>query len=798
MPNLLKLPDSLKNQYDIDSLVFISNDELAYNSEVDPKIIDAIKSKDLQIFTGWYEYEKGWQSPKIYLIGYSTKYGKLKLKIEGFLPYCYVPDSNGEYISFDGKKLKKLLFKSKPKDVALYRDKCIKLGLPTPYEADIPFVRRYRIDMLDYFKSESEIYPPVAIVDIETNHPESDDIISIAINLNGELYFIHEDNSLLNTLECYSIIKDAVILTGWNFLKYDYKYLTRDLKTINQIIDHIALGNDIGDLSLKLSFNYKLGNPSVINKIINKLIKLNKIKIKNNKIIYKEKLDEKLNEFAVIDLLEISKKMYPHELKSWALHHVARELCDISYPKPSKHPKDLSEEDLLYRNVMDVIIPEEIDNLLGGIQFHVILSWMLQANIEDLIYHGTVNDIIILREYFKNGLVLPSKNYEEEKEGYSAADPDATPGFYENIIALDLTHAYPSILMALNASIETKDPNGELIAANGVRFSRKKSVFVEAVKYLMNKRKEIKELMKKYNPNSDEYKRLDLVQFALKTQAAAYSHGIFGWKYSRLFDEEVADAITSTARDIIETLKEFIESTLKRKVIYTHTDSIYLIGEENEINEIINILNNQIKEYCEERGYLYTPKLELKNFYPKGYIHARARNVLIDEDGNWHITGMNFNRAEVPEYLSELERKLIEMKLNGASNAELKAYLRKEIRNLHKVDSLLLGIKKPLKKPIEKYENNTLHIRALLNAKKDYGFMVEVGESYLILPVKKLKHNGKSDWIAFSLDDGLPSDYEIDVDTYLRSCLYGKIAPIFGMSSNQLEEYLKSGDLFDY
>ena len=183
------LPEFLHKEFDDDSLVY-QDGELYYNKGVDKSIIQAINNKSIQIYDGWYEWNEGWKSPKIYLLAYSPDYGKLRLKIENFLPYCYVKDASGKYRSFLGEPLEKIEFRAHPRTVALYRDKLASRGLPIPYESDIPYVKRFRITIGDYFKSDKEIYPPIAILDIETNHPVGDDIISIAINYDGELCWI--------------------------------------------------------------------------------------------------------------------------------------------------------------------------------------------------------------------------------------------------------------------------------------------------------------------------------------------------------------------------------------------------------------------------------------------------------------------------------------------------------------------------------------------------------------------------------------------------------------------------------
>jgi len=114
----------------------------------------------------------------------------------------------------------------------------------------------------------------------------------------------------------------------------------------------------------------------------------------------------------------------------------------------------------------------------------------------------------------------------------------------------------------------------------------------------------------------------------------------------------------------------------------------------------------------------------------------------------------------------------------------------------------------PLNKPIEKYgrrgkvgtPNEDLivgipyHIKALINARNEYGLEVQVGEKFMIVPVltnevegvRKLRRVKK--YMAFTEKSGLPNEFEIDFETYLKSIVYGKIHQILDMDERELEK----------
>jgi DNA polymerase elongation subunit (family B) len=523
---------------------------------------------------------------------------------------------------------------------------------------------------------------------------------------------------------------------------------------------------------------------------------------------------------SIIDLLEVSKKMYGQEIRgNWTLGNVGHRLCGINKVSiGGKHIRDLSEEELFEYNCLDTVIPEIVDNYLGGLEAHLMLAWSLQCIIEETQITAIVNDIALIRAYHRAGLVLPSRNYGKEKDDaeprYKAAEPDAKPGVYKGIIATDLSHAYPFAVISKNISPETKDLNGDNAVKytdrdgneKEIHFNNNNSVFIETLKDIMNERAKAKKKLKSLEKNTPEWKKYKYIDFALKTQAAAFSHGIFGWSSSRMVDYEVADAITGIVRNLLDNIKKSCD-IIGRNWCYVHTDSCYINAPKEEKDKILEYLNNTIKEYCE--GYLIQPNLDFKNYYPIGYIHSKARNVLVPEEGDinnsetWDITGMDFMRSETPEPIGNMEIKLISLTFEGHTRQELIDNLREMIKELISIDSTLLGTMKPLHKPINaygklmksgKWGGIPYHIKALQKATAEYGFQVNLNEKFMVIPIYTNETEGKRvikrkrAFVAYSPETGLPNQYRIDFEHYLKSNLWGKINNLFDCTPKELEK----------
>ena len=767
--SLLPLPPEQSANYDSDSLIYKSDTEFFYADGIPSSIVQDIQNHEMQFFGGYYKFEDGWDSPKLYYLCRGLRSGKFKLKIQGYYPYGYDYSDDGEFKTYLGRKCEKISFKGMhPANVKFYREAKKKRGYPLPLEMDILFHRRFAIDSYDFFKPKEKINPMYAIVDIETDFPVSDEIISFAINNpDGDIYYeskfdTPDKNELVVSL--YEKLQEFDVILAW-------------------------MGEDRFDLRIMDKAFKKIGMPPLTESVV------------------------------VLDLIEISHKMHGREIRgNWKLDNVGKRLCGIAKSLDEDDMKlnvrELNEDKLFHYNVIDTVIPEIIDYHFGGLEGHIILGWALQSMMEDMMITAVVNDIALLRAYHKAGQVLYSREYSEidKKAKYRAAEPVAREGVYEGIITLDLVHSYPTAVISLNISPETKDENGIHIAPNGVRFNDGKSVFIDTLKDLMKERKVVKTKLKQLEKDDKDYKKLKSIDFALKTQIAAFSHGIFGWVNSRMKDMEVADAITSVVREITNKIKLTCDLS-GLKWIYCHTDSVYINDKKENVDKTTKYLNNTIKKYCKD--YIVFPELEFKGYYKIGYIHSPARNVLvpeevdIDDDENWESTGCNFMRSEVSEPLAQIEIELIKLKLKHKDN-KLIDKLKEMIKELPNKKPSELALVKPLNKKVSEYGKKLLdgtignvpfHITAMKRSHDEYGLELVVKKKYGILPVVKEEYEGirvkkrKIVHIAFDLDDGLRSEYKIDYLNYLKSNLFGKVNGLFSLSIRDLEKAVLTEDV---
>ncbi len=116
---------------------------------------------------------------------------------------------------------------------------------------------------------------------------------------------------------------------------------------------------------------------------------------------------------------------------------------------------------LVEYNFKDVELCVKINKKDNIIEFYREIARYVGCPLDKTLNSSSVVDVFVLRKAFGK-YVLPSKGFAnaEEFEGATVFEPSR--GIRENVVVLDLKSLYPMAMMTINASPETKDPNGEL------------------------------------------------------------------------------------------------------------------------------------------------------------------------------------------------------------------------------------------------------------------------------------------------------------------------------------------------
>jgi DNA polymerase-2 len=277
-------------------------------------------------------------------------------------------------------------------------------------------------------------------------------------------------------------------------------------------------------------------------------------------------------------------------------------------------------------------------------------------------------DLLYLPELRRRGRVAPSVNRERETTGRvsGGAVMDSHPGVFRNVAVFDFKSLYPSLMRTFNLdplahAVAGDDPRA-LTAPNGARFSRTHAILPEVLARFAERRESAK---KRGDRHAD---------LAIKIMMNAMI-GVLGAPSGRFFDPEVANAVTSFGRLMLERTRRAFEGAGAR-VLYGDTDSVFVqVGESlssAEAHAEAQRLRARVQSELSDSiraEWDVEPKLELeleyvyeRFFQPsvRGGTQGSKKRYAGLRDGSLHLVGLEAVRRDWPELARRLQRGLLE------------------------------------------------------------------------------------------------------------------------------------------
>ncbi|XP_044297740.1 DNA polymerase alpha catalytic subunit isoform X2 [Varanus komodoensis] len=259
----------------------------------------------------------------------------------------------------------------------------------------------------------------------------------------------------------------------------------------------------------------------------------------------------------------------------------------------------------------------QITNIAGNVMSRTLMGGRAERN-----------EYLLLHAFYENNYIVPDKQLfkkphqkqlEEDddleggqnksktgrrKAAYSGGlvlDPKI--GFYDKfILLLDFNSLYPSIIQEFNICFTTVDR----VSSNAPQktedeleeipelpdSSLEMGILPKEIRKLVERRRQVKQLMKQPDLNSDLYLQYDIRQKALKLTANSM-YGCLGFSYSRFYAKPLAALVTFKGREILMHTKEMVQK-MNLEVIYGDTDSIMINTNITNLEEVFK-LGNKIK-----------------------------------------------------------------------------------------------------------------------------------------------------------------------------------------------------------
>ncbi len=757
------------------------------------------------------EYSVTAQGPVIHILGRDESGQAREIRVKGFRPYFYAPaeqadkipapesaevDQVQDYFSIRGERLRRIYTRT-PGDVREARERY------RHFEADILFTTRFMIDCgitgaltapaedADYTTvspCDLNVSPRICMMDIEcediNGFPDADrdrincitcwdsydehyttffwrnedspfkDEIRPSME-NHTINVFDSEKALLSSLAGYIQEKNPDIMSGWNFTDFDIPYVLKRMKNLNIPEDSLS----------------RLPGAS------------SRAPVRGR---------------AVFDLLTAYKKMQGARKESYRLDAIAEDELGEGKVRYTGTISELWIDDpqtLVDYNLKDVELCVEINRKNDIIEFYQEIARYVGCPLDNTINSSNIVDIFVLRKAYGR-YVLPSKGFAnaEEFEGATVFDPSL--GVRENVVVLDLKSLYPMCMMTINASPETKDPDGELHAPNGIRFrSEPDGLTRSIISDLLTERDEKKALRNEFDYGSPEYRLYDIQQNVLKVIMNTY-YGVSGYARFRLYDREIGSAVTSVGRAIIEHTRNVIEG-MGFSVLYGDTDSCMIhlppLDKEDTISTARRIeekLNDSYSSFAREvlgaEKHYFSIKFEkiYKRFFQAGRKKRYAGHLVWKEGKDIDqidIVGFEMKRSDSPHMTKEVQLHVMELILRGSDIKELKAYLREIISGYRKGEYPLddIGIPGGIGKALDAYETQDAHIRGAIYSNKYLGTDFKKGSKPKRVYIKNVTSKyPKTDVICFEYADQVPPEFVVDYETMLEKSIKQPISRI--------------------
>ena len=529
--------------------------------------------------------------------------------------YAYVKNRAGTYVSLYGDKLKRVNKWDKEQ--------------PGMFESDVnPEIRV----LVDNYTDSDEVSEGHKILtfDIEVEVTQGFPNIKKAENKITSIAF---DDPILNKYFCYvldpsSKLETDVKRTNGDIIvsfKDEYDLLNAFFKKYLEIQPTILTGWNVEFFDV--SYLYNRACQILGQNVANLLSPIHQVYWSDFHNRYK------IAGVSILDYLALYRKYTFSERPSYRLDDICE--YEVGEKKVSYEGtlNDLYENDLekfVQYNLQDVKLVKKLDDKLDFIEIARGLAHLGHIPYEDVFMSSRYLEGAILVYLRKNSIVAPNKSprlkklSDEQFAGAHVQDPQR--GKHDWVYDLDITSMYPSCIMSLNISPETKlgkiegwNPEeflkkdnrktyslinkGNLInrytetelkkmfenesigiATNGVIYRTDKDGLLPALlRKWFDERVEYRKLSKKFHEEGDKVKSdyFDRRQHLQKIVLNSL-YGVLGLPVFRFYDLDNAEAVTYTGQSLIKFTKKAGNAYYNRELndtedycIYIDTDSVF-------------------------------------------------------------------------------------------------------------------------------------------------------------------------------------------------------------------------------
>ncbi len=708
--------------------------------------------------------------------------------VKNFKHFYYIEDPNGKYTAIDGTKVSRCYDyfnenskKHYEKDI----NKFYRYSLEKNKSGKIKLGKNYRVCYYDIETNAcvDAVNAPGEVLSIVGQDSLTKEVKSWIIDPDKNKSLIDQEKDMLTDFFIY--VRDFDAITGWNTSKFDLPYL------INRAI---RIGVDPGLMSITNSpVSCKYKESDRINPWFIKIIGLN-----------------------IYDLMTASARALaylPEKLKDSKLDTVAEAILGetkIHTDTPAVLFRDKRIQELLDYNIQDVMLLMKIDEKLGTTELLIAtLEFVPGMNLENSNYNSKIIDFYLLSKY---DIIFPSVNREKITDIEGAVVFEPKSGIHDNVAVFDISGMYPSLIRTFNISPDRiiTDKTDDCIhihsdKAGDIYFdSSSDGILVQLINDFQSLRNRYKKLKKEHEKDPD-YKLWELKEFAVKKILTSV-YGVFGYVGFRLFDNRIANSITSAGRDLLNHMKDFAAKN-GYVTVCGDTDSIF-IKKDNEKKDtkhfeiLIDDMNKSLDDYVKK---FTTSERIIKNHYMNIEFETLFTRVIIAPAKKKYIgmvtkakgrdleepvlfgKGNELVKKDVPAIIKQeikgLVVDILKTKLTTLEVIDKIRYNLKEIKEKVRKSSVKdLLIYKEINRDFDQYKVLPQHVKAAINTNKELNTNFS-RQNYKggLLYVKALNGSGIDTlFLDPNYDFSKQNKFVVDYDKYISKFIIEKIKLIFG------------------
>ncbi|KAJ2926264.1 hypothetical protein H1R20_g10824, partial [Candolleomyces eurysporus] len=306
------------------------------------------------------------------------------------------------------------------------------------------------------------------------------------------------------------------------------------------------------------------------------------------------------------------------------------------------------------------------------------------------------NEYILLHEFHRLKYIPPDKTFGkkfvpkavEEEEGAGGGEGGGKAGKAKRdkykgglvfepkrglwdtyILVMDFNSLYPSIIQEYNIDFTTVDQTDEEVTGEDKvpeppSPDVAQGVLPRLIATLVNRRRQVKGLMKDKSTTPAKMLQYDIKQQALKLTANSM-YGCLGFEYSRFYARPLAALVTYKGREILTHTRELAES-LNLDVIYGDTDSVFVNSGVTDLAEALKI-SAMFKKAVNDRYRLL--EIDLDGVFQRLLLLQKKKYAAMKvEDGtraSMEVKGLDMKRREYCALSKNVSQYVLERILSG-------------------------------------------------------------------------------------------------------------------------------------